>query len=32
VQAVSEAMETDQTVEKTIRNLFTRFNLKGVQS
>jgi len=32
VQAVSEAMETDQSVEKTIRNLFTRFNLKGVQS
>jgi len=30
VQAVSEAMETDKTVEKTIRNLFTRFNLKGV--
>ena len=32
VQAISEAMETDQSVEKTIRNLFTRFNLKGVQS
>jgi chromosomal replication initiator protein len=32
VQAVSEAMEADQNVEKTIRNLFTRFNLKGVQS
>ena len=30
VQAVSEAMETDKTVEKTIKNLFTRFNLKGV--
>ena len=32
VQSVSEAMEIDQNVEKTIRNLFTRFNLKGVQS
>lgn len=30
VQAVSEAMESDKTVEKTVRNLFTRFNLKGV--
>jgi chromosomal replication initiator protein len=32
VQSVSEAIEIDQNVEKTVRNLFTRFNLKGVQS